>query len=95
MELADIIYDKLGELSISDKTPIIVMNNNTFKALLKESIYDDFKLSIKEKEHKIYIEDIRTYINNSVADFEFLFDCIENNDYFGGVINGSKENKIE
>lgn len=95
MELADIIYDKLGELNISDKTPIIVMNNNTFKSLLKESIYDDFKLSIKENEHKIYIEGIRTYINNSVADFEFLFDYIENNDYFGGVINGIKENKIE
>lgn len=95
MELADIIYSKLDELNVSKNTPIIVMNNNTFKCLLKESSCDSFKLAIKENEHKIYIEGIRTYINNSVADFEFLFDYIENNDYFGGVINGSKENKIE
>ncbi len=95
MELADIIYNKLGELNISDKTPVIVMNNNTFKSLLKELEPNGSKLSIKENEHKIYIEGIRAYINNSVADFELLFDYIENNDYFGGVINGSKENEIE
>lgn len=48
MELADIIYDKLGELNISDKTPVIVMNNNTFKSLLKELEHNGSKLSIKE-----------------------------------------------